>query len=165
MISSKVEQYVTAEYKKAEHTGWSCRTTPTFPAEWPLRKGSHLIAYGYVYNIPENMRDGEKQAGPYCKVEINPSNPNEPTVSPIKYDLNDTGTQGVRPIFGKELETARSSDKVQSLMIEISHGKTASASDLELIKEFYKYWQSANFVMAKRIEKHHKDFFAWLEEH
>lgn len=56
------------------------------------------------------------------------------------------------------------SKSVTPILLEISNGKTASAADLQAIKRYYLFWRSNNGVIAQRIEKYHKDFFAWLKK-
>jgi hypothetical protein len=139
-------------------SSWVSQVTPTLPNEWPPKKGLLLVAYGYLFRFPDHGADFVHNAGPFCKVVFDPAKPDTPQISAIAYDLKQSEDQGFHPIE-VNADTYKS---VTPILVEISKGKTATATDLQVIKRYYLFWRSNNGVIAQRIEKYHKDFFAWL---
>ncbi len=141
---------------------WSYCLTPPLPSDWPPTPDLRLIYYAFAYGRDfGRLMDAVRVAAPWARVEKYLSESLLPKTELIADAIREIGIQGVRPISRDEVVVSDSGAPIESLLARLS-GSLDENLTTRSVKEYYRFWQANNGVVAGEIQPRHGEFFRWV---
>lgn len=127
---------------------WSYRVAPPLPSDWPMTATSTTVFWVYAAGLDLQLRDGERVAAPWARVDVKADGTRTLTV--VSQALEVAGTQGVKPISKAEAD----------LVAGVFQPAALAAGDLGKLKAPWAAWLRYNGVIAAKLKPRHPAFFA-----
>ncbi|MEK7276202.1 MAG: hypothetical protein AAB427_02530, partial [Chloroflexota bacterium] len=118
----------------------------------------YAFAYGRDFG---RLMDAVRVAAPWARVEKYLSESLLPKTELIADAIREIGIQGVRPISRDEVVVSDSGAPIESLLARLS-GSLDENLTTRSVKEYYRFWQANNGVVAGEIQPRHGEFFRWV---
>lgn len=131
---------------------WDYRVAPPLPSEWPMTPKSTLVRWVYGAGRDLDLRDGERIAAPWARIDVGVDG--VPTLTTLSKRLDVIDTQGVRPVSKADAEAVRRVYEADDALRK---------NDLAQVRAGYCLWRSWNGVIARQLEAKHAAFFAALQ--